>query len=84
MEYRDVRFEDPEDLFTGKMEKQSTSSRWFKTREKVETDDPKVHAGIIAYASDSGLLATSLYANGIRLGSGAIGNHHYHHYNNDI
>ncbi|CAO3628482.1 unnamed protein product [Cunninghamella echinulata] len=73
VEYRDVRFEEPEDLFTGKLESNPVSQRWFKTREKVETDDPKVHAGIVAYASDSGLLAASLAANGVRLGSGDIG-----------
>ncbi|KAI8093165.1 HotDog domain-containing protein [Halteromyces radiatus] len=64
--YKDTIYEDdPVDMIRGDVEPRSNSQRWFKTRELVESDDPKVHAGIIAYASDAGILATAVYANGL-------------------
>ncbi|KAI8341914.1 HotDog domain-containing protein [Chlamydoabsidia padenii] len=64
---------DNDNLFTGYITPHSTHRRWFKAREPVPSDDPKIHAGIIAYASDSGILATAAYANGLRFGGDRIG-----------
>jgi acyl-CoA thioesterase-2 len=42
---------------------------WMKLRSRLPTDDPVVHAGALAYASDHTLLGTALRANGILPGS---------------
>jgi acyl-CoA thioesterase len=41
-------------MLSGGTTPKSNHQRWFKTREVVESDDPKIHASIIAYASDAG------------------------------
>lgn len=46
--------------------------RWFKTRGAL-TDDMRLHACIIAYASDSGFLNTAAKANGLTYSSPSIG-----------
>lgn len=43
-------------MFSGYIDPNPTHQRWFKARESVHSDDPKIHAGIIAYASDAGTL----------------------------
>lgn len=49
-----------------------TQQRWFKTR-GVLNDDMKLHACIIAYASDSGFINTAARANGFSYNSDSIG-----------
>ncbi|ORZ06632.1 HotDog domain-containing protein [Absidia repens] len=72
--YKEVGFEgDVTEMLNGATTPNSNHQRWFKTREAVESDDPKIHAGIIAYASDAGILATAAYANGLRFGGDRIG-----------
>lgn len=46
--------------------------RWFKTRGLLN-DDMKLHACIIAYASDSGFITTAAAANGYLISSRSIG-----------
>lgn len=47
--------------------------RWFKTRGALNDDDMKLHACIIAYASDSGFINTAATANGFTFNSESIG-----------
>lgn len=46
--------------------------RWFKTRGPL-TDDMRLHACVIAYASDSGFLNTAAKANGVSYTSPSVG-----------
>ncbi|SAL97359.1 hypothetical protein [Absidia glauca] len=73
--YKEIGLEGDEvhKMFSGYIDPNPTHQRWFKARESVHSDDPKIHAGIIAYASDAGILATAAYANGLRFGGNRIG-----------
>ncbi|KAF1799381.1 HotDog domain-containing protein [Mucor lusitanicus] len=55
----------PQQVITG-------SRRWFKTRGLLN-DDMRLHACIIAYASDSGFITTAAAANGYLINSRSLG-----------
>ncbi|KAI8072738.1 HotDog domain-containing protein [Gongronella butleri] len=74
VDYRDIRLDDPtSEYFRDKMEPNPRQYQWFRSKEPVESDDPKVHACIMAYASDSNLLGTAAHANGVGFPSKKIG-----------
>ncbi|KAI8149925.1 HotDog domain-containing protein [Fennellomyces sp. T-0311] len=64
IDFRNVREPSPQEAFTGKTEAQDLQHRWFKTRGAL-SDDPRLHACIIAYASDSAFIGTAALANGL-------------------
>ncbi|CAO3630654.1 unnamed protein product [Mucor hiemalis] len=72
VDYREVAKYSPEEVITGNSPPNAYYQRWFKTR-GVLNDDMKLHACIIAYASDSGFLNTAARANGFSYNSDSIG-----------
>ncbi|KAG2227460.1 hypothetical protein INT45_007485 [Circinella minor] len=64
IDYRNVHNPTPQETFTGKIEAKDLQYRWFKTKGEL-SDDPRLHACIIAYASDSGFIGTAALANGL-------------------
>ncbi|KAG1080817.1 hypothetical protein G6F42_023196 [Rhizopus arrhizus] len=62
----------PQQVITGSVEPNTHSRRWFKTRGLLN-DDMKLHACIIAYASDSGFITTAAAANGYLINSRSLG-----------
>lgn len=64
IDYRDVHQVTPREAFTGITEARERQYRWFKTRGHLD-DDPRLHACIIAYASDSAFIGTAAVANGV-------------------
>ncbi|OAD66821.1 hypothetical protein PHYBLDRAFT_152090 [Phycomyces blakesleeanus NRRL 1555(-)] len=46
------------------LENRIKNYRWFKSYNKLDSDDAKLHACSIAYASDSGIILTAAKANG--------------------
>ncbi|KAI9483342.1 MAG: HotDog domain-containing protein [Benjaminiella poitrasii] len=74
VDYRAVTQYTPEEIITGNITPNPCSQRWFKTRDDLNDDeDAKLHACIVAYASDSGFVSTSAAANGYSLNSSKIG-----------
>ncbi|ORX59377.1 Thioesterase/thiol ester dehydrase-isomerase [Hesseltinella vesiculosa] len=74
MEYRDIRLNDPSvEFMRDAVDPDPRQYQWFRAKERVETDDRKVHACILAYASDSNLLATANQANGLSFPSKRVG-----------
>ncbi|KAI7904584.1 HotDog domain-containing protein [Cokeromyces recurvatus] len=72
IDYRAVIQYTPEEIITGNVKPNAYNQRWFKTRGSLN-DDMKLHACIIAYASDSGFLNTAATANGLSYNSESIG-----------
>ncbi|CDH48654.1 acyl-coenzyme a thioesterase 8 [Lichtheimia corymbifera JMRC:FSU:9682] len=72
VEYRDIHNGNSEELLTGYMKPLVNQGQWFKTRERLPDNDPKLHACAIAYASDSGILMSAVRANGM-IGRKGIG-----------
>ncbi|KAI9491530.1 HotDog domain-containing protein [Zychaea mexicana] len=64
IDYRNVHNPSPQEAFTGKIEAKDLQHRWFKTRGAL-SDDPRLHACIVAYASDSAFIGTAALANGL-------------------
>ncbi|KAI8376132.1 HotDog domain-containing protein [Radiomyces spectabilis] len=65
VDYRDLDVARQEDVFlSDKLAASEVSRRWFKTRGQLG-DDARLHACIIAYASDSGFIGTAARANGV-------------------
>ncbi|KAI9025890.1 HotDog domain-containing protein [Phycomyces nitens] len=64
IEYRDVEVYTTEEMINGTMEPREAERRWFKTYNKIDSNDAKLHACAIAYASDSGLIVTASKTNG--------------------
>ncbi|KAI7908190.1 uncharacterized protein BX663DRAFT_482400 [Cokeromyces recurvatus] len=60
LDYRAVTQYTPEEIIAVNI----LPNPWFKTRGALNDDDVKLHACIIAYASDSGFISTSAAANG--------------------
>ncbi|CEP11507.1 hypothetical protein [Parasitella parasitica] len=75
IDYRAVIQYSPEEIITGNVKPTPygvSIQRWFKTRGALN-DDMKLHACIIAYASDSGFINTAATANGFTYNSESIG-----------
>ncbi|KAL0089418.1 thioesterase-like superfamily-domain-containing protein [Phycomyces blakesleeanus] len=64
IEYREVHTHSTEEMLKGTVEPSAVQRRWFKSYNKLDSDDAKLHACSIAYASDSGLIITAARANG--------------------
>ncbi|KAF7727865.1 Acyl-CoA thioesterase 8 [Apophysomyces ossiformis] len=65
VDYRNVHVHTDEEITSGKESQASEiQRRWFKTCGKL-SDDPRLHACVIAYASDSGFIMTAARANGV-------------------
>ncbi|CAO0793132.1 unnamed protein product [Mucor circinelloides] len=73
IDYRAVIQYSPEEIITGNVKPTPYGQRWFKTRGALNDDDMKLHACIIAYASDSGFINTAATANGFTFNSESIG-----------
>ncbi|KAI8637624.1 thioesterase-like superfamily-domain-containing protein [Parasitella parasitica] len=69
---RAVKTLSPQQVITGRVEPSPHSQRWFKTRGSLN-DDMKLHACIIAYASDSGFITTAAAAHGHLINSRGLG-----------
>ncbi|CEP16654.1 hypothetical protein [Parasitella parasitica] len=69
---RAVRTLSPQQVISGRVEPSPHSQRWFKTRGLLN-DDMKLHACIIAYASDSGFITTAAAAHGHLINSKGLG-----------
>ncbi|CAO3595536.1 unnamed protein product [Absidia cylindrospora] len=67
VDYREVKFEDLDDndgWFSSNNQQPNRYARWCMTRGKLP-DDPRLHACVIAYISDSAFLFTAARATGI-------------------
>ncbi|KAI8072737.1 HotDog domain-containing protein [Gongronella butleri] len=75
IDYREVPVDDGlyTEFFKESIAATPKQMQWIKAVERIESDDPKVHAAILAYTSDWRLLATSCYANGLTVPSSKIG-----------
>ncbi|KAI8968989.1 HotDog domain-containing protein [Mycotypha africana] len=66
-EYLKLRIEESSPIDVRKIEitgQTLISRRWFKTRGQLDTDK-RLHACVVAYASDSGFIGTAARANGV-------------------
>ncbi|KAI8979343.1 HotDog domain-containing protein [Mycotypha africana] len=72
IDYRAVNQYSNEEIITGNVKTDAHGRRWFKTRGALN-DDMKLHACIIAYASDSGLINVAATANGLSYNSESMG-----------
>ncbi|KAI8879595.1 Thioesterase/thiol ester dehydrase-isomerase [Backusella circina FSU 941] len=72
VDYREVISYTSEEIATGNVKPNAYNQRWFKTRGKLG-DDLRLHACIIAYASDSGFVNTAAKANGLTFNSEGVG-----------
>ncbi|KAI9311127.1 HotDog domain-containing protein [Dichotomocladium elegans] len=64
MDYRNVHQLSKKEAFTGRLEARETQHRWLRTRGKLD-DDHRLHACVVAYASDSAFIGTAAMANGV-------------------
>ncbi|CAO3698085.1 unnamed protein product [Rhizopus microsporus] len=72
IEYVNVTIDSTEDVVSGNTKPRRRDQRWFRTRGKL-TDDMKLHACSIAFASDAAFLNTATVAHGLTFSSKAIG-----------
>ncbi|KAI8077605.1 HotDog domain-containing protein [Thamnidium elegans] len=72
VDYREVHNLSPLEIMKGESVATTVNRRWFKTRGPL-TDDMRLHACVIAYASDSGFLNTAAKANGVSYTSPSVG-----------